>query len=242
MKKLKEERVHVEGIGTVRFVESRRARRIILTIRPFEGLRVSIPRNVSFRRARSLILGKRAWIERKLAAMKGIESGVTLFDGETRFATRNHRLRMVPVPEGPLSARVAGGVISVRYPAGEGAGTAAVQRAVRGAIERALRVEAREYLPERTARIAELHGFVFSGVVVKRARSRWGSCSAKNTISLNIHLMRLPDGMIDYVILHELVHTMEKNHGRRYWKLLEEKLPDARKIDRRLKEYHPEIY
>lgn len=57
-----------------------------------------------------------------------------------------------------------------------------------------------------------------------------------------MHLMKLPDELIDYVLLHELAHTVEKNHSRRFWDLLSSMLgTDAKAIDKRLKRYQPEI-
>jgi len=74
----------------------------------------------------------------------------------------------------------------------------------------ALRKEAKDYLPQRTELLAAAHGFKYSGVTVKNISSRWGSCSSTNHINLNIHLVRLPEHLSDYVILHELTHTVHK--------------------------------
>ncbi len=60
----------------------------------------------------------------------------------------------------------------------------------------------------------------------RRARTRWGSCSARNTLSLNTHLLILPDPLVDYVIVHELAHIQEKNHAKTFWDLVAGYLPD----------------
>ncbi|HIP35703.1 MAG TPA: M48 family peptidase, partial [Crocinitomix sp.] len=59
---------------------------------------------------------------------------------------------------------------------------------------------------------------------------------------LSLHLMRLPEYLIDYVILHELCHTIEKNHGKYFWALLEKVSPGARKLAKELKKYNARIY
>jgi predicted metal-dependent hydrolase len=57
-------------------------------------------------------------------------------------------------------------------------------------------------------------------ITFRRARTRWGSCSSRNSLSLNIHLLMLPDDLIDYVIVHELAHIRHKNHSKAFWSLV----------------------
>ena len=86
---------------------------------------------------------------------------------------------------------------------------------------RELRMKALKYLPDRVRTLASLHHFTYSSVKISKGKSRWGSCSAKKNINLSLFLMRLPLHLIDYVILHELCHTVEMNHGPRFWGLLD---------------------
>ena len=95
--------------------------------------------------------------------------------------------------------------------------------------------EARELLLARLRQLAEKHGFSFSRASIRRQRTRWGSCSAANAISLNVKLALLPAELRDFVIVHELVHTKVKNHGRKFWQRLESLVPGARELDRQLK-------
>lgn len=74
----------------------------------------------------------------------------------------------------------------------------------------------------RLRELAAQHGFCYRNAGIRNQKSRWGSCSSKNNISLNIHLLNLPAHLRDYVILHELVHTEHKNHSRRFWSRLDE--------------------
>jgi hypothetical protein len=75
---------------------------------------------------------------------------------------------------------------------------------------------------ERLKELAAQHGFRYQNAGIRNQKTRWGSCSSKNNISLNIHLLNLPDHLRDYVILHELVHTEHKNHSKRFWSRLDE--------------------
>ncbi|MBC7349119.1 MAG: M48 family metallopeptidase [Candidatus Aminicenantes bacterium] len=87
---------------------------------------------------------------------------------------------------------------------------------------------ARAYLRRRLEQLARLNGFKFKKFRLSSARTRWGSCSAKGTISLTWRLVLAPPEIIDYVIIHELAHTREKNHSRVFWNLVAEHLPDFR--------------
>ena len=96
---------------------------------------------------------------------------------------------------------------------------------------------ARQGLIDRLNFLSQKHGFNYSRVFIKNQKTRWGSCSGKNNINLNINLIRLPDELIDYTILHELVHTRVKNHGRRFWDQMDKLVGDAKKLDSKLSEY-----
>ncbi len=84
-----------------------------------------------------------------------------------------------------------------------------------------LRKAAREYLPARCRELSQRTGLRCGNVSVRASRTRWGSCSANDNISLSLFLMRLPDELIDFVILHELCHTVHKNHSSKFHALLD---------------------
>lgn len=100
-----------------------------------------------------------------------------------------------------------------------------------------LRKLAKEVLPARLAELASLYGFEYSGVRIKHNVSNWGSCSAKKNINLNLNLVRLPDDVRDYVLLHELCHLRYLNHGPEFHSLLESLCPNHRNLARQLKDY-----
>ena len=99
------------------------------------------------------------------------------------------------------------------------------------------REEAKKRLIKQVAELAKEHGFSYNHVFIRNQRTRWGSCSAKNNINLNIKLASLPHDLADYVILHELVHTRIKNHSKTFWEALGRLMKDAKAADRRLKAY-----
>jgi len=98
--------------------------------------------------------------------------------------------------------------------------------------------QAREMLIGRLEEMAQIHHLKYSKVSIRNQKTKWGSCSSKNNISLNINLARLPDQLRDYVILHELVHTRFKNHGKEFWAELNNSVGgDAKELARKLRKY-----
>jgi len=101
----------------------------------------------------------------------------------------------------------------------------------------ALRAQAKSELPQRLAELAVLHGFQYNKVFIKNNVSNWGSCSVRGNINLNLRLVTLPKELQDYVMLHELCHLREMNHGPRFHALLESVCPGHRELARQMKAY-----
>jgi predicted metal-dependent hydrolase len=89
------------------------------------------------------------------------------------------------------------------------------------------REEQKKILIKRAEFLAEKYGFKFNRITIRNQKTRWGSCSSKKNINLNINLARLPQYLMDYVILHELTHLIVRDHNRKFWSRLEKFYPDA---------------
>lgn len=103
-----------------------------------------------------------------------------------------------------------------------------------GEIE-ALKAKARTILPERVAYWSRQMGVSPTGLKITTARKRYGSCSGKNSLCFSCFLMEYPEAAIDLVVVHELCHIREKNHGPKFYALLEQYLPDYRERKKLLK-------
>ena len=95
---------------------------------------------------------------------------------------------------------------------------------------------AKNYIPERTLSLAKSMKVMPSAIKINSAKTRWGSCSNKKSINFSWRLIMADDETIDYVIIHELAHLTEMNHSPRFWRIVEDTLPDYRKYLARLKE------
>lgn len=102
-----------------------------------------------------------------------------------------------------------------------------------------MRQEAKASLPRRVAELAYMHGFRYERVTIRNSKTRWGSCTIRNTISLSLYLMQVPQHLQDYVILHELCHTVHHDHSPRFWALMD-KVTDgkAHALRAELYKYH----
>ena len=88
------------------------------------------------------------------------------------------------------------------------------------------RNDAKLYLLNRLDELARTHGFTYNNATIRNQKTRWGSCSGKNNISLNMQLMNLPKQLIDYVILHELCHLKIKGHSYKFWQMVKRYMPN----------------
>jgi len=107
-------------------------------------------------------------------------------------------------------------------------------RAVRQALRRWLAERAAEVLGPALKQCARELGFDFQRVLIRRQRSRWGSCSTRGTISLNCCLLFQRPQVVRYLMIHELSHTVQMNHSRRFWQTVSRHCPDYRRLDREL--------
>ena len=225
----------LNALPHITYKRSGRARHLNIRIKQYKGVEVSVPNGMSMSTAEQFVLQKRKWIIRNLLKVKQLEADSVIYDGTQRIRTRWHRLTVRSGRSTGITCRISKGTILVGYPAYMKVTAPDVQFAIRKGLIAAYRKEAKEYLPGRLAELAQNYGFQYNKVFVKNHRSRWGSCSEKNNINLSLHLMRLSDHLIDYVILHELVHTEIKNHSPVFWKRLAEVCPEAQSLRRKLR-------
>lgn len=102
----------------------------------------------------------------------------------------------------------------------------------RGNAEQAFQLwyrdQAREIITRRVHWFADWHNLKYQKIRIGSARTRWGSCSLKGSLSFSWRLILMPMEMVDYVIVHELVHTLVHDHSKRFWDKVEQILPDYR--------------
>lgn len=211
--------------------ESERARR--LTVRVFHTGRVEVvvPSRTSQLTVERFLERHRNWIERKReeARVRALPATpfppplVDLAACEEKWrvhltAGGGRRVRLTPLGNGLLSL----------------SGDASDGRAVRHALRRWLAERAAEVLGHALEQYAGELGFQYERLLIRRQRTRWGSCSTRGTISLNCCLLFQRPPVVRYLMIHELAHTAHMNHSRRFWQTVARHCPDYRRLDREL--------
>jgi len=208
------------------------------------GVRVVIPVYVRYKDAISFLDSKIEWVERSLERQrkkeeirrsKVAENGVIktlagqIFITKDSLGAEYSNLREPKIIFGERETHI---IYSAMTPSAS----------MDDAVIKAIKQLASGYLPNRMAALSEKSGLLFEKLSLKNNRSNWGSCSSKNNINLNIHLVRLPAHLCDYVIYHELCHLKFRNHGKDFHKLLNT-LCDGREREysRELRQYSPVI-
>lgn len=101
--------------------------------------------------------------------------------------------------------------------------------------------KAKEYLPYRLEYYAKLYGYEYNKCRLTHANTRWGSCSSNRTISLNIGLMKVPEVLRDYVILHELAHLNHMDHSKAFWAEVGKHDKNYKVHEKKLKMFSPGV-
>lgn len=153
---------------------------------------------------------------------------------------KSHRLRIIIDPNLAVAkSRINATEVIVTTPFS--ASHAQTQAKIIQASGKALKKEAEVLLPQRLAVLARKHGYGYSDVKIRSLTSRWGSCSSKKVITLSYFLIQLPWNLIDYVLLHELVHTKQMNHGPAFWSEFEQIMPGAKTLRKQVNAHKPRV-
>ncbi|HVX23740.1 MAG TPA: YgjP-like metallopeptidase domain-containing protein [Candidatus Saccharimonadales bacterium] len=217
----------------VTIYKRRGSRHLHLRIMPDGMVRVTIPTWTPYATGLQFAESKLEWITTQRPTTQLLRDGLRIGKAhQLRFASK-----AVQRPSGRLYANEA--VVSL--PLGMTADHPAAQKAAERLCIKALRLQAEQLLPSRLAQLAQQHGFSYKTVRVKPMSSRWGSCDQHRNITLNIFLMQLPWSAIDYVLLHELVHTKVLRHGPDFWTAFDRVLPSAKAERRAMRAYQPRL-
>lgn len=213
-----------------------RRRSITISISPYNGVVVRAPKSVSPERIDKFVNEKSAWIKKHLNNYSGsvrINYGKKYSDGECHyFMGREHILRLIGSPRPYV--RNYDDIIEIGLP------DASDTRKVKTLLDKFYHEQALQYfklLLENILRKYESYCFEPSSMVVRASKSRWGSCSPKGRISISSELIKLDERFYEYIIIHELCHLKHPNHGRGFYNLLEELLPDYKQVRKELRKY-----
>lgn len=222
--------------GNIVVRRSAAATQIRVRVAPDGTLRASLPMRAPMFLVKHLLKNSRDELRAILAQSKpvydykdGLRVGkshtlVIKKSADQQFSVTRHKLQII-----------------VNLPEEKHIGSSDVSRKIRDSIISALRIEAKSYLPNRLSFLANRYNLSYEKVRFSHASGRWGSYSSNGTVSLNIALMKLPFELIDYIIIHELAHSKQMNHSKKFWGLVESTDPNFKIHRRELKKYTPSI-
>lgn len=212
-----------EQLGSLLVRADARARRLTFRTKP-DGIHVTVPPGTPLAEVKRAIEELRS---RLLAARQKLAR--PLIDLNFRIDADYFRLTLVPGRQERFLSRSGVGEMHIVCPPDADFADEALQAWLRKVIDEALRRNAKVVLPPRLQQLAVRNGLTYSSVKINSSCGRWGSCSARGSINLSFYLLLLPRHLVDYVLLHELAHTREMNHGPRFWALLD-RMTDGRAL------------
>ena len=217
--------------------ESVRAKHVLLKMSLHNGLVVVVPSGFDVQQVPHILRGKRGWIER---GMKRIEHRRDALGAESawdvpkelvlRAINEEWRIECQQTASSRVMLMVHDDQRLVLL------GDVNNHAMDKMALRRFLMRKARKDLAVWLRSLADQHGFAVNGARVRLQKTRWGSCSQRGMISLNAKLLFLPRDLVKYVFIHELCHTVHHNHSANFWRLVQEHMPQAETLRRRLRE------
>lgn len=216
---------------TVHLVRQSRARRYLLRLQGDGSARLVIPRRGSQAEALRFLERSEAWLLERVKQWHGRNQARQAWQDGSRFLFRGEEI--------VLRVETKGNGMAVSF-ADQTIPLPAAQTDYRPVVLKRLRQLAEQELPVRTRELAQRHGVTINRVTVRAQKTRWGSCSARGTISLNWRVIQAPPQVLDYLIIHELMHRREMNHSARYWKLVADAFPEYRSAEKWLKSFRLE--
>ncbi len=201
--------VQFSRIGTVTFSKNKRSKNIKISVKPNKTVLVSFPFFVRTSEAVNFLLQNEDWIKQQQSKFQVRKPKYT---ANTEIKTKLHNVVFLKGAGKKAESKDSTVEITV-----DDFGSEPSEMFIENILTEIYRFEAKVLLPRRIREIAEYHGFKYQKITIRNNKRNWGSCSSKNNISLNLQMMKLPDELIDYILMHELVHTKIKNHGPKFW-------------------------
>jgi predicted metal-dependent hydrolase len=225
--------IHHQQFGHVQIMRRKGTRHIKITIGNDGLVRLSLPYQVSESAGLKFLESKQEWVAKHRKVPAKLDSGDRI--------GKAHYLRFVATSSSQASGRVVDNEVRISVPPGLSYDSEPVKKAIAKASLRALQAQADSLLPKRLASLAEAAGLSYQSVSCRPLKSRWGSCTSKNEITFNVFLMQIEWPLIDYVIFHELCHTVHHDHSRKFWDLVSTVSPNYKELRRQLKLRSPSL-
>ena len=222
-----EKTVRYEEIGDVSYRRNSKAKNIAIRINAEGMIRVTVPGRCSFHRAEQFVIDKKGWINQKTLKIKRLKEENLAWNTGDLIHLGEASISFVQGKQQEYSIKEQDGIYEIMLPEGFNPQDVLQQAELKEWVAAIGYREAKRQLPAVLSEIADTYSLPYQKLTVRRMHTRWGSCSSKNNISLSSGLIFLPEHLVSYVCLHELVHTIHKDHSNRFWNALIQLDPGA---------------
>ncbi len=226
-----------DNIGEINFVKHSRATKMKIIVRPTKSIRVTLPNNSTYKDAENFVSANMDWLEKTVLKMKKIKSNRHVYDEKDIIETKFYKIKFSRHLSTKVRITENKYFIEIFTPLEADFKSDFHQNEIKNIMSQVYRREAKKYIPVRLDFLAKEHHFKYLNVKITSAKTRWGSCSYKDNINISLFIMKLPNYLIDYILLHELCHTIEKNHGVGFWNLMEKVSPNSKELRQELRNY-----
>ena len=238
---MNEQGSYLHGTTTIEYTVTRSPRRkktIQITLDPYDGVLVAAPMRASKERVKSFVRDRADWIFRKTSTPEFTQHRREFVTGESLMHL-GHSVTMTvePTEKRRVLVELDHGGFSVQVP-GQLNGEDRVSE-IRSEFVKWYQRRANEQLPMVVQRWTPRIGYSPTDILIRGQRRIWGSCSADGTIRLNWRIVMAEPGLIDYVVVHELLHLKVRNHSHEYWREFAQVMPDYLQRRQQLKELGP---
>lgn len=180
--------------------------------------------------ADKLILKKAKWILDKLDLVSSIDDGDIVTGSRIQYLGRKYYVEvLIDDDTNKIEIDFTESKFKIRLP-----NHLNTQENLREAFENYYRVKAQEKIEPILRKKAKSTGLVYDKIKFMKLEKRWGSCTPANTIIINFHAIKLPYSLIEYLVVHELVHTKIKSHSKEFWAELSKFIPNWKELDSRM--------
>ena len=210
-------------LGNINITVNTRARNIIMRVQP-DGVRVTIPPYTAENTLHETLLkfqNKLLTQQKALRQQPTIGGNSKIIDLDFSIRTELLSLTFEEGNRPDFYSKGKPGEATIVCPPQTQFNDENLQAWLRKVIEETLRKQALWLIPSRLKELSEKHNLPYNSIKINVSKGRWGSCSTQRNINISCYLVTVPPHLIDYVLLHELSHTIEMNHGPQFWALMD---------------------
>lgn len=218
----------VNELAEIKVKRYRSSRSIKLRVSEDGHVTVTAPPFVSERKINQFVEANQAWLSERLLHVRTKQQHLTAQRDSLPFRGKDYGFRLAISTKKP-KVTLDEKILTVQAPTED-------DKTVRQILEKWYKKQAKDYFEKRVPLLADLVNHDVRNVTIRSQKTRWGSCSSRQTISLNWRLILCPEWVSDYVIYHELAHLKHMNHSKAFWNLVADYFPKYKEAEKWLKQ------